>query len=142
MDDVNGDGYCDLAVSAAGYDSMSGRVYLHHGTSTGLTVTPSRVLTGAAADVWFGYSVALGDINGDGYADLASGTPYPDTNTGFVEIFHGSTAGISSSSSRTLTGEGENYLFGYSVSMGNIESDDWNGLLRINNYYFFLFKII
>lgn len=125
MDDVSGDGYCDLAVDAAGYDSMAGRVYVHHGSGTGLTVAPSRVLTGAAANVWFGYSVALGDINGDGYADLAAGTPTPDTNTGFVEIFHGSSAGIGSSSSRTLTGAGENYFFGYSVSMGNIESDDW-----------------
>jgi hypothetical protein len=132
LGDVNGDSYLDLVYDAPGYTSgsytMAGRVYVHHGADTGLNVTASQTLTGGAANMWFGFSVALGDINGDGYDDLAAGTPYPDTNTGSVHIYHGDASGISSSSSRALTGEGTNNGFGYSVSLGNIESDDWNSI--------------
>ncbi|HRS79378.1 MAG TPA: FG-GAP-like repeat-containing protein [Spirochaetota bacterium] len=132
LGDVNRDGYLDLVYDAPGFTSgtftMAGRVYVHHGTGTGLNVTASQTLTGGATNMWFGFSVALGDINGDGYDDLAAGTPYPDTNTGIVNLFHGSSTGIASSSSRTLTGEGTNNGFGYSVSLGNIESDDWNSI--------------
>ena len=50
-------------------------------------------------DAWFGISVAvIGDVNGDGYDDVAVGAPFYDAgqiNEGRAWVFHGSASGPS-----------------------------------------------
>ncbi|MCG8589720.1 MAG: FG-GAP-like repeat-containing protein, partial [Proteobacteria bacterium] len=78
--DVNGDGYDDVIAGAYGHDA--------EGNSTGMARVYSgldgRILytfTGDHADEWFGYSVAgVGDVDQDGYADVAIGIRYDDDN--------------------------------------------------------------
>ncbi|MFG3100422.1 FG-GAP-like repeat-containing protein [Streptomyces sp. NPDC048182] len=75
--DVNGDGYADLAVGAPGEDSEGtdrGAVTVLFGPA--LTSGAWYTTTGVqAAGARLGSSVALGDFNGDGKADLfAAGT--------------------------------------------------------------------
>lgn len=44
---------------------------------------------------WFGYSVEhLGDINRDGYEDVAISAPYADNGKGVVYIYRGSEEGL------------------------------------------------
>src|SRR5262245_57915595 len=68
--DTNGHGYSDLVVSSR--DGI--RVFLGH--ANGLSATPDwRVVTDGTADIETAFSVAVGDVTGDGKADILAGFP-------------------------------------------------------------------
>ncbi|MEU3530418.1 VCBS repeat-containing protein [Streptomyces murinus] len=114
--DFNGDGIGDLATSAAtAYVSghkNAGAVVVMYGSKTGVSAAGHTLLTqntagvpgGAEAGDEFGGDLAYADFNGDGYDDLAVGTPDEkvdsDTDGGAVAILWGSKSG--------LTGKGVN----------------------------------
>jgi hypothetical protein len=131
LGDVNGDGYADLAVGAAkAYD----KVYVFNGSTSGIAdtsfSTASTVLTGPSGNSNFGISVALGDVNGDGYADLAVGADIALSNYGAAYVFHGSSAGVASvaatTANTTLNGNGRN--FGGAVVLGDVNGDGYADL--------------
>lgn len=82
LNDLNKDGYEDLAVGAP-YDSDGGAVYVYLGSATGLSQTPVQVIR--ASDLpselpnrspfkTFGYSLSGGiDLDENGYPDLLVG---------------------------------------------------------------------
>jgi hypothetical protein len=79
--DVNGDGYADVIVGANAYDAGQadeGAAFVFLGSALGVingtpaTAAAQLELNQASAD--FGRSVAgVGDVNGDGYADVVAG---------------------------------------------------------------------
>ena len=79
--DVNGDGTPDVAVGAPTSDAggnNSGAVYLFYGPVEGTNLSApdaDAVLAGAQRWERAGFSVAGGDVNGDGRADLVVGAP-------------------------------------------------------------------
>ena len=89
--DVNGDGFDDLIVGAAGADPNGNRVagssYVVFGKASGFSATMDLSsldgsngfrLDGEAAVDYLGYSVSsAGDVNGDGFDDLIVGAPGP-----------------------------------------------------------------
>lgn len=92
--DFNGDGRGDVAVGAplATIKGVTGvgRVYVFHSNATGFDATPT-ILDGAGGmTTEFGTKVfSAGDVNGDGYADLAVVNTGRDTF-----IYHGGPNGI------------------------------------------------
>ncbi len=129
--DVNGDGYSDIIVSAVGYSGYTGRVYVYHGSASGLSASAATVVTGEGTDNYFGYSVAsAGDVNGDGYSDVIVGAYGYSSSTGRVYVYHGSASGLSTSAAAIRTGEGTGNDFGYSVaSAGDVNGDGYSDVI-------------
>lgn len=142
--DVNGDGRHDLLVGAPLYmESRAdrklaevGRVYLFLQPRGSHTLgTPSLLLTGTQLYGRFGSAIApLGDLNRDGYNDVAVAAPYGGpSGRGQVLVFLGQREGLTSRPSQVLdspfsTGSG----FGFSLR-GATDIDD-NGYPGALNY--------
>uniref|UniRef100_A0A7N5ZQM9 Integrin alpha-2 domain-containing protein n=1 Tax=Anabas testudineus TaxID=64144 RepID=A0A7N5ZQM9_ANATE len=133
--DVNNDGLLDLLVGAPlfmdrGSDGKlrelgQASVYLSSG---GFSFQPPKTLPGFEPYGRFGSAIAaLGDLDMDGYNDVAVSAPYggPDRN-GLVYIYNGRSQGPDLSPSQVLQGRwASSYMpasFGYSMT-GNTDID-------------------
>ncbi len=99
--DVNGDGYSDLLVGSDLYDHPQideGLAFCYLGGSYGPRWQPGWVIESEQVEARFGWSLAgIGDVNGDGFSDVAVGAPFYDngqTDEGVVFVFLGSRLGL------------------------------------------------
>ena len=95
--DFNDDGYDDLAVGVPLEDVVladEGAVSVILGTPTGLSSKSDLLLNASASLALLGYALAAGDINGDGFADLAIGGPNAVNRRGLVATTYGSAGGL------------------------------------------------
>jgi hypothetical protein len=70
------------------------------------------------------------DVNGDGFADVAVGSPGADASRGRVDVFYGSAMGVANIPSVTLSGDAASDTFGDAVaSGGDINGDGFTELL-------------
>lgn len=98
--DVNGDGFSDIALGAPLYDdgeTNEGAAFVYYGGSS-LNNAVDVVVQQNNAGALLGGALAFGDSNGDGYADLAMGSPaatdYAIAEFGTVHMITGSSAGL------------------------------------------------
>ncbi len=136
--DVNGDGYSDVVIGAELWDGEAadeGRVYIYHGSSSGLSSTPTLILDPAdQAGAFFGFSVATaGDVNGDGYSDVVVGAYSWDgeaADEGRAYVYHGSSSGLSSNPALTLDPADQTAFFGFSVATaGDVNGDGYSDVV-------------
>lgn len=155
--DFNNDRKDDLAVGVP-YENHLGRsnngvVIVFYGSAIGLTASGAELLTQSLADTGendhdkFGYSLAVGNFDGDDYDDLAVGVPYEnieeDDDTGQVVIFYGGSTGLirdlvvigaPSVECEVLDQEIAGYAneaydkFGFSLAVGNFDGDGYDDL--------------
>jgi len=141
--DVNGDGYGDVIVGAPGYDNgqtNEGRVYVYHGSPSGLALTPAWTGESNQAGAQMGFSVSeAGDVNGDGFGDVvvgAVGFDGGETDEGRAFVFHGTASGLSSSSPWSAEGNQVGANFGTSVSTaGDVNGDGFSDVIVGANRY-------
>ena len=90
--DVDGDGYDDLLLGDPDADDATGQVQVYRGGPDGVAAYAAWTLTGGASGDRLGAERTgggIGDINGDGYGDLALGRVTP----GEVDLYLGSADG-------------------------------------------------
>ncbi len=160
VDDFNADGYDDLAIGVLGEDNLVGSVNVIYGSLNGLSTATSildQIWSQDSPEIegslegkdGFGYSLAGGDFDCDGFGDLAIGSleegSTPALGAGAVNVIYGSTAGLSPT---TIESDGtgqddqewtqdssfvEQFVeaddrFGYSLTIGDFNKDGFDDL--------------
>jgi hypothetical protein len=125
--DVDDDGDDDIAVGSPGENKGAGAVlfykYVSGNQSAGQLVQLHNIVKSG-----FGSSVAVADVNDDGYADIIAGAPKDDKptvpkstkDTGSVAVFSGD--GFAQIGA-TQYGTASKDYFGTALSAGDINSD-------------------
>ncbi|MFT4541168.1 MAG: hypothetical protein ACI841_004418 [Planctomycetota bacterium] len=134
--DVNGDGFCDIVLSAALYNGGQigeGRSYAYYGSPAGLNAAPDWTAEIDQAFALFGAAVSgIGDVNGDGFSDVGIGAALYDNtlvNEGAVFVYHGSAAGLALDHSWFTSGDQPGSGFGYAVAAaGDVNGDGFGDL--------------
>ncbi|KOG40749.1 FG-GAP and VCBS repeat-containing protein [Streptomyces resistomycificus] len=150
--DVNRDGYDDIVVGRAvdGYDSdldtyraKGGRVAWIPGTADGPDGVDAVFVNQDSAGVpgtaekgdAFGTDVQIGDVDGDGYPDVATGVFGEDlgsvTNAGAVVVLRGTATGLTGTGAQVVTQNTANVpgtaekgdTFGRAVHLGDANGD-------------------
>jgi hypothetical protein len=155
--DFDGDGFADLAIGISGKKvngkASSGAVEVLYGSSDGLSPVRSQLWhqdnlglgTEAEPGDAFGQAQAWGDFNGDGFTDLAIGTPFEDikdalgsplSDAGAVYVLYGSASGLAVSGAQRWTQDSEGVpdaaetddSFGFALSSGDYDGDGFADL--------------
>jgi len=94
--DVNGDGFSDVIVGAADFGGVvpdGGAAFLYLGSATGIDLNSPWSAYNFQTGSSFGrYVAGLGDVDGDGYADVAVAATVadnPDADEGMVYVYRG-----------------------------------------------------
>ena len=150
--DFNGDGFADLAVGAhlesVGALATAGVVHVLLGSAAGLTAAGNQlwhqdvagVLGASEADDQFGRALATGDVDGDGFDDLAIGVPREDlaggANAGAVNLLLGSAAGLTAAGDQLWHQDSGGILdlaelddqFGHALAVADFDADGFADL--------------
>lgn len=126
--DINNDGRLDLLIGAPTFVKKDGGlnfdqgavfVYLNHAKNGTFSLEESGSVLGSEhSGSRFGMSIAsLGDVDGDGYDDIAVGAPWENEGSGVVYIYQGSVEGLKTRYAQRILME-KALGFGMSISIG------------------------
>jgi hypothetical protein len=142
--DFNGDGYADLAIGVPFEDvgpyriaGEAGGVNVVYGSPKGLTATGNQfwsqdspgILEASEFGDTLGASLASGDFDRDGYADLAVGAPLEGNGAGVVNVLYGSPGGLTAVRNQLWAASGLGGVssmyeeFGGSLASGDFDGD-------------------
>jgi hypothetical protein len=145
--DFNGDTFDDLAIGVYGREvdgaPAGGEVVVMYGSATGITSPTSEAWTQNTSGIngvvqnndQFGFALAVGDFDDDGFDDLAVGVPGQTVNgkldAGSVNVIYGSAEGLSASgdqewsqdTSGIVDAAAEGERFGAVLTAGDFNND-------------------
>ncbi|GAB5576971.1 integrin alpha-9 isoform X4 [Prionailurus iriomotensis] len=126
--DLNADGLSDLLVGAPMFSEIrdEGQVTVYINRGNGALEEQLALSGDGTYNAHFGESIAsLGDLDDDGFPDVAIGAPKEDDFSGAVYIYHGDASGVVPQYSMKLSGQKISPvlgMFGQSIS-GGIDMD-------------------
>jgi len=135
--DLTGDGLADLVVGAPfadGVQEAEGALYILAGgalpVAGALSLRARLVRAGLGAQFWFGWSVATGDLDGDGRAELVAGAPGAFDGRGLVLVWPGDRAadGDAALAPIRIFGEQPGDGFGSTVAVADLDGDGFGDL--------------
>jgi FG-GAP repeat protein len=142
--DVNGDGFGDVLVGAPGDEMLGtsfGRAYVFTGSAVGLPAFNCATQCIANPEPQLGAEfgaviVGAGDLNGDGYGDVAIGAPYWDllagqNDHGRMYVYYGTQSRLSAAASLRTTAEpDEGARFAWAIAdAGDVDGDGYSDLV-------------
>lgn len=135
--DVNGDGFSDAVIGSSYYDNdqvNEGTVFVYHGSSSGLSLTPNWMTEGNQDNALFGNSVSsVGDINGDGFSDVLIGAKEYDNgenDEGRIFLYLGSPTGLPIITNWTDERDQIDSEFGTNISSaGDVNGDGYSDFI-------------
>ncbi len=127
--DVNNDGYDDFVIGVLNNllpgGSNTGAILVYSGRDSSIL----RTIEGEAFALGHGYSVALADVNNDGFADIVAGRPFDDTtanNAGAVRVYSGADGAVLHDWYGLLA----NDQFGFAVAAaGDVNNDGFDDVI-------------
>jgi hypothetical protein len=132
---VDSDAYADVVVGEPFETTNRGRVHFFKGvgmTSGSGDRSPNATLTAPTATEKFGFSIALGFINGDAYADLGVGAPAKSSNIGTAHVFlansDGSGLTTGAAPDATIAGISATEQMGSSIAVVDFDDDGSAGI--------------
>ena len=124
--DIDGNGLPEVVLGAPGYGDAAGRVYVFEGRFDDRPplMTAAATVDGEAVGDQFGVEVQdLGDLDGDGHAEIGVGAWFSDGNgvdSGRVYVFGDVDGAVLASAARfAVDGEAPSDWFGYSFVGGH-----------------------
>ncbi|HEV8241486.1 MAG TPA: hypothetical protein VGS57_19140 [Thermoanaerobaculia bacterium] len=141
--DFDADGFDDLATGVPWENAATGAVEIIMGSPWGLIFADSAFwLPGALGEMpenndELGWALGAGDFDGDGYDDLAIGSPFEDlgpgtSDTGSIDVAYGGADGFDLSrtdhlAQSTIYGnpahDGAGDYFGWAFAVGDFDAD-------------------
>ncbi|MBL8002325.1 MAG: FG-GAP repeat protein [Flavobacteriales bacterium] len=128
--DINDDGYADLLIGLPLFtngQSQEGVVRLHLGSATGVSATSFLQWEINLAGANFGDGMGcVGDVNGDGFSDIAIGARLAGASNGTVAVFHGGPYSVSTAFTMSRFGDQANAALGRTVAnAGDVNGDGY-----------------
>jgi hypothetical protein len=132
--DFDADGFADLAVGAFAYDFNDGAVFVHPGSPRGVAPTAAVTLRSPEENAQFGERLTCGDVDGDGYVDLAVGARFAGAGAGAVFVYRGGPGGLGATPSQRLPAPAREREFGAQLSaQGDFDGDGYADLVALGS---------
>lgn len=141
--DVDGDGFSDVMAGARLYSNgqaLEGAAFVFKGSANGVITANPTIIEGGQIDARLGHALSsAGDVNGDGFGDIALGAYQYDkgsNNEGVVMIYFGSPNQINTIPDQILEGDQVEAQFGISVACaGDVNADGYADLIVGARYF-------